>query len=136
MSVSKPPSLYEDDPALTTIFDGGRPTVRHLRKSKLVVTSGADAGREVEINKPRVTGGRSIINDLVLSDKAISGSHFEIAASDGSGSRDGSGGARGRRSSEPAGEKAAPVVGAMRPAHNADISCAIVAPACRPCSPT
>jgi transcriptional regulator with GAF, ATPase, and Fis domain len=82
VSVSKPPSLYEDDPALTTIFDGGRPTVRHLRKSKLVVTSGADAGREVEINKPRVTGGRSIINDLVLSDKAISGSHFEIAAAD------------------------------------------------------
>ncbi len=82
MSVSKPPGLYDDDPALTTIFDGGRPTVRHLRKSKLVVISGADAGREVEINKPRMTGGRSIINDLVLSDKAISGSHFEIAASD------------------------------------------------------
>jgi transcriptional regulator with GAF, ATPase, and Fis domain len=77
---TKPPSLYEDDPALTTIFDGPRPTVRHLRKSKLVVTTGPDLGKEVEISKPRMTGGRSIINDLVLSDKAISGSHFEIAA--------------------------------------------------------
>jgi transcriptional regulator with GAF, ATPase, and Fis domain len=80
--VSKPPGLYDDDPALTTIFDGGRPTVRHLRKSKLVVVNGADAGREVEISKPRLTGGRSIINDLVLSDKAISGAHFELNAAD------------------------------------------------------
>jgi transcriptional regulator with GAF, ATPase, and Fis domain len=71
-----------DDPALTTIFDGGRPTVRHLRKSKVVVTSGPEAGKEVEIGKPRVTGGRSMINDLVLADKAISGSHFEILAGD------------------------------------------------------
>src|SRR6185369_5694496 len=38
--------------------------------------------KEVEITKPKTTGGRSIINDLVLSDKAISGSHFEIAAGD------------------------------------------------------
>jgi len=77
---AKPPGLYEDDPVLTTIFDGPRPTVRHLRKSKLVVTNGADEGKQVEITKPRITGGRSIINDLVLSDKAISGSHFEIEA--------------------------------------------------------
>jgi transcriptional regulator with GAF, ATPase, and Fis domain len=71
-----------DDPALTTIFDGGRPTVRHLRKSKIVVVTGPESGREVEIGKPRVTGGRSMINDLVLSDKAISGTHFEIVAAD------------------------------------------------------
>ncbi len=71
-----------DDPALTTIFDGGRPTVRHLRKSKVVVTSGPETGKEVEITKPRMTGGRSMINDLVLADKAISGSHFEIVAAD------------------------------------------------------
>jgi transcriptional regulator with GAF, ATPase, and Fis domain len=76
------PGLYEESPALTTVFDGARATVRHLRKSKVVVVSGAEQGREVEIGKPRVTGGRSIINDLVLSDKAISGSHFEILARD------------------------------------------------------
>ncbi|MGZ3429285.1 MAG: sigma 54-interacting transcriptional regulator, partial [Polyangia bacterium] len=74
--------LYEESPALTTVFDGARATVRHLRKSKVVVVSGAEQGREVEVGKPRVTGGRSIINDLVLSDKAISGSHFEILARD------------------------------------------------------
>ena len=71
-----------EDPALTTIFDGGRPTVRHLRKSKLVVTSGPEAGKEVEVSKPRVSGGRSMINDLILTDKAISGTHFEIVAAD------------------------------------------------------
>jgi DNA-binding NtrC family response regulator len=71
-----------DDPAITTIFDGGRATVRHLRKSKVVVTSGADQGKELEITKPRVSGGRSVINDLVLSDKAVSGTHFEIVGRD------------------------------------------------------
>jgi transcriptional regulator with GAF, ATPase, and Fis domain len=75
-------ALYEEDPALTTVFDGPRPTVRHLRKSKLVVVSGADQGKELEIGKPRVTGGRSIINDLVLADKAVSGTHFEVFADD------------------------------------------------------
>jgi transcriptional regulator with GAF, ATPase, and Fis domain len=80
--VPDPRGLYDESPALTTVFDGARATVRHLRKSKVVVVSGTEQGREVEISKPRVTGGRSIINDLVLSDKAISGSHFEILARD------------------------------------------------------
>ncbi len=81
-AVSNAPTTPHEDPALTTIFDGGRPTVRHLRKSKIVVTSGPEAGKEVEVTKPRVTGGRSMINDLVLGDKAISGTHFEIIAAD------------------------------------------------------
>ncbi len=70
------------DPAVTTIFDGGRPTVRHLRKSKVVVVSGPDAGREYELTKQRVGGGRSIINDIPLTDKAVSGTHFEIVGED------------------------------------------------------
>jgi transcriptional regulator with GAF, ATPase, and Fis domain len=70
------------DPAITTIFDGGRATVRRLRKAKLVVLSGADQGRELEIDKPRICGGRSIINDLVLADKAVSGAHFELLVKD------------------------------------------------------
>ena len=40
---------------------------------------GADQGKELEISKPRVTGGRSIISDLVVQDKAVSGTHFEVA---------------------------------------------------------
>ncbi len=67
---------------LTTVFEGERATVRRLRKAKLVVTSGPDSGKEVEISKARCSGGRSIINDLVLQDKAVSGTHFEIAVRD------------------------------------------------------
>ncbi len=76
------PTSMPIDPAITTIFDGGRATARQLRKSKLVITSGPDAGKEYELNKPRVTGGRSIINEIALSDKAVSGSHFEIISED------------------------------------------------------
>jgi DNA-binding NtrC family response regulator len=75
-------SEQEQHTGLTTVFEGERATVRRLRKGKLVVTSGADQGQEVEITKTRCSGGRSIINDLVLQDKAVSGTHFEIAARD------------------------------------------------------
>jgi transcriptional regulator with GAF, ATPase, and Fis domain len=71
-----------DHSGLTTVFEGERATVRRLRKAKLVVMSGPDAGKEVEISKARCSGGRSIINDLVLQDKAVSGTHFEIAVRD------------------------------------------------------
>src|SRR5690349_5865533 len=78
-----PAALPPEDPALTTVFgEGGRATVRHLRKSKLVILSGPDAGRELEVQKARVSGGRSMINDLVLSDKAVSGTHFEVISRD------------------------------------------------------
>ena len=72
----------EQDPAVTTIFDGGRATVRHLRKSKLVIISGPEAGKEIELTKQRVGGGRSIINDIPLTDKAVSGTHFEVVGDD------------------------------------------------------
>lgn len=64
------------------MFEGERATVRRLRKAKLVVLDGPDKGKEVEISKSRCTGGRSIINDLVIADKSISGTHFEIAVRD------------------------------------------------------
>jgi transcriptional regulator with GAF, ATPase, and Fis domain len=70
------------DAGLTTVFEGARATKRLLRKGKIVVASGADAGREAVIDKARFSGGRSIINDLVLVDKAVSGTHFEIVADD------------------------------------------------------
>jgi transcriptional regulator with GAF, ATPase, and Fis domain len=72
----------EEHSGLTTVFEGERATVRRLRKAKLVVMSGPDAGKEVDISKARCSGGRSIINDLVLQDKAVSGTHFEIAVRD------------------------------------------------------
>jgi transcriptional regulator with GAF, ATPase, and Fis domain len=73
---------FEEGVGLTTLFEGEWATVRRLRKGKLVVISGADAGKELEMAKPRITGGRSIISELVLADKAVSGTHFEINARD------------------------------------------------------
>jgi DNA-binding NtrC family response regulator len=72
----------ESGTGMTTLFEGEWATVRRMRKGKLVVTSGPDQGKEIEINKPRVTGGRSIISDLVVQDKAVSGTHFEVSARD------------------------------------------------------
>jgi transcriptional regulator with GAF, ATPase, and Fis domain len=73
---------FGESSGLTTLFEGEWATVRRLRKGKLVVVAGADQGKELEIVKPRVTGGRSIISDLVIADKAVSGTHFEVAARD------------------------------------------------------
>src|ERR1043165_1973335 len=73
---------FESGTGLTTLFEGEWATVRRLRKGKLVVVSGADQGKEIEISKPRVTGGGSIISDPVVQDKAGSGTHFEVSARD------------------------------------------------------
>src|ERR1700759_1169090 len=75
---SHPSGASDDGPAITTVFDGGRATIRRLRKAKLVVATGPDAGREIDMGKARLSGGRSIINDVVLADKAVSGTHFEV----------------------------------------------------------
>ena len=75
------PSSFENS-GLTTLFEGDWATVRRLRKGKLVVVAGADQGKELEMSRPRITGGRSIICDLVLTDKAVSGTHFEVSARD------------------------------------------------------
>src|SRR5215467_13782742 len=77
-----PNGANPDDSAIRTIFDGDRATVRQLRKSRLVVVAGADQGKELQITKPRISGGRSSINDIVLADKAVSGTHFEIVGRD------------------------------------------------------
>ncbi|HEY2733239.1 MAG TPA: sigma-54-dependent Fis family transcriptional regulator, partial [Polyangiales bacterium] len=73
---------FESGTGMTTLFEGEWATVRRMRKGKLVVTNGPDQGKELEIAKPRVTGGRSIISDLVVQDKAVSGTHFEVSARD------------------------------------------------------
>jgi transcriptional regulator with GAF, ATPase, and Fis domain len=72
-----------DNPAVTTVFDGGRAAFRQLRKSKLVIVAGGEGGkREFELTKARVVGGRSQINDIPIEDKAVSGTHFEIVSDD------------------------------------------------------
>lgn len=72
-----------DHAAITTVFVDERAQKRRLRRSKLVVVSeGPDRGRELVIERECVTIGRSVICDLVLSDKAVSGTHFEIVATE------------------------------------------------------
>src|SRR3979409_1218815 len=73
---------FDSGTGLTTLFEGEWATVRRMRKGKLVVVAGADQGKVLEISKPRVTGGRSIIMGLGVQDKAGAGTHFEVAARD------------------------------------------------------
>jgi transcriptional regulator with GAF, ATPase, and Fis domain len=74
--------VSENEPALTTIFVDHRPAKRQLQKSRIVVVEGADLGRELVIDRERVTIGRSVICDLVLADQAVSGTHCEIVVSE------------------------------------------------------
>ncbi len=73
---------HSDDPALTTVFVDERATKRRLRRAKMVVNEGPDKGKELVMERERVTVGRSVICDLVLTDKAVSGTHFEIVANE------------------------------------------------------
>ncbi len=75
-------SAEDDDGALTIIFSEGRAAAKQLRTSRLVVLEGPDAGMRFTVDRPRITGGRSAVNDFVLSDKAVSGTHFEILSTD------------------------------------------------------
>lgn len=67
---------------LTTVFSDNRAVSRKLRKSKLIVNDGPDKGKELLIAKEKITVGRGKINDLVLTDKAISGCHYEIISTE------------------------------------------------------
>ena len=69
--------------ALTAILSEPLGAARRLRLSRLVVVEGPDRGRELSIERERVTVGRSLICDLVLADQAASGTHFEIHAVEG-----------------------------------------------------
>lgn len=68
------------DPALTTIFVDNHATKRRLKKARVVVVEGPDKGKDLVIDKERTTIGRSVICDLVLSDKAVSTTHVELVA--------------------------------------------------------
>jgi transcriptional regulator with GAF, ATPase, and Fis domain len=68
------------DPALTTIFVDNQATKRRLKKARILVVDGPDKGKDVVIEKERTTIGRSVICDLVLSDKAVSTTHVELVA--------------------------------------------------------
>jgi transcriptional regulator with GAF, ATPase, and Fis domain len=66
--------------ALTAVLTGAGVTGRRLQLSRLVVIEGPDRGKELAIQTERVTIGRGLICSLVLTDTAISATHFEIEA--------------------------------------------------------
>jgi DNA-binding NtrC family response regulator len=71
-----------EKPPLTTVFVADRAEKRRLERARLTIVEGESKGKELVIERERVTVGRSVICDLVLADKAVSGTHFEIVASD------------------------------------------------------
>ena len=74
--------MTDREPALTTVFVDARATKRRLKRGRLIVIEGPDQGRELSVERARVTIGRSLICDLVLADKAVSGTHCEIIANE------------------------------------------------------
>jgi transcriptional regulator with GAF, ATPase, and Fis domain len=80
-------SIEDQDPAetstsMTTTFYTPEHTHRQLRRVMLRVKGGPDAGAQSTVARPRVTLGRSAVNDLVLTDSSISGTHAEIVLGD------------------------------------------------------
>lgn len=68
--------------ALTTVFEGERAKSRSLRKAKLTVVGGPDEGARFDLEQTSLTIGRSDVNDITLQDKAISGAHCKIIATE------------------------------------------------------
>jgi DNA-binding NtrC family response regulator len=68
------------DMGLRTVFVNQRAASQRLQKIKLVVVEGPDAGTAFVIERPKVYVGRAAVNDIVLSDKSISGTHLELRA--------------------------------------------------------
>ncbi len=63
---------------MTTTFFPNQQTHKKLRRVMLRVKEGADAGSHITVARSRITLGRSAVNDLVLQDSSISGTHAEL----------------------------------------------------------
>ena len=70
----------EKNVGFETLFVNNRATSRRLRKARLVVIDGPDRGKVTEMERPRVTIGRSVICELAVTDRSVSGTHAEIEA--------------------------------------------------------
>ncbi|MEX1362606.1 MAG: sigma 54-interacting transcriptional regulator [Nannocystaceae bacterium] len=80
-------SIEDQDPgetatSLTTTFFAPEHTHRQLRRVMLRVKNGPDVGAQSTVARSRITIGRSGVNDLVLTDTSISGTHAEIVLGD------------------------------------------------------
>ena len=77
------PEIDDDlDPGMTTTFFQAPHGHTQLRRVMLRVTDGPDRGAQIQVARPRITIGRSAVNDLVLTDTSVSGTHVEITLGD------------------------------------------------------
>ena len=70
------------DTGMTTTFFAAKHSHTQVRRVMLRVKSGPDRGAQVQVARPRITVGRSGVNDLVLTDTSVSGTHCEIVIGD------------------------------------------------------
>ena len=70
------------DVGLTTTFQPPASAHRQLRRVLLRVSDGPDRGAQIQSARPRLTVGRSPVNDLVLTDHSVSGMHIELLLDD------------------------------------------------------
>ncbi len=77
------PQIDDDlDPGMTTTFFSSPHRHTQLRRVMLRVTAGPDQGAQIQVARPRITVGRSAVNDLVLTDTSVSGTHLQISLGD------------------------------------------------------
>ncbi|MDP3274878.1 MAG: sigma 54-interacting transcriptional regulator [Deltaproteobacteria bacterium] len=69
-------------PGFETVYVGDRATARRLRKGRVLIVDGPDRGKLFELDKPRITVGRSSICEIKLADRSVSGSHAEFEANE------------------------------------------------------
>jgi DNA-binding NtrC family response regulator len=67
---------------MTTTFFAAQHTHKQLRRVMLRVKDGPEKGAQITVARSRVTIGRSAVNDLVLSDSSVSGTHAELVIGD------------------------------------------------------
>jgi DNA-binding NtrC family response regulator len=77
------PQIDDDlDPGMTTTFYSGEHRHTQLRRVMLRVTAGPDQGSQIQVARPRITVGRSAVNDLIVTDTSVSGTHLQITLGD------------------------------------------------------
>jgi transcriptional regulator with GAF, ATPase, and Fis domain len=70
------------DAGMTTTFFSAVNKTTRVRRVMLRVTAGPDKGSQIQVANQRITVGRSAVNDLVLTDSSVSGTHIEIILND------------------------------------------------------
>ncbi len=78
----KPGKWGDTGTALSTVFVGAVPTAKRLRKARIDVIEGPDAGVSFIVDRERMRFGRSMVNDFSVNDPSVSNVHFELKLTD------------------------------------------------------